>query len=303
MKLPSETAGGCPSVEQIAALAEGSLAAAERPAVVSHVAACADCRELLAETIRTLSELAAEGAPAGGARVLPTTFARSGGWRLAAVAAVMACAIGAAVTYRVLQPPPPPARAELLASLPPAADLLHDVWGGRVTRGAGDEGQLARQSAELGALLVDLDVSVAGGDDPRTSELLRRIAAIVESAGLLDPDVAMLRGLAALARPALAVSEQRAELAALEGRLGQRFLPFQLSLGGFAEATRLGALAGDFRTLDLRSSQKYLRWLLRQAAEPLSAEVREQVLVISSSQSDPAARRAACEALLRALTS
>ena len=42
---------GCPEAEQLAAYAEGGLSAEERRATERHLADCADCRAVLAETI------------------------------------------------------------------------------------------------------------------------------------------------------------------------------------------------------------------------------------------------------------
>ena len=44
--------GACPDPETFAAYLDGTLAASERAAVEAHVAGCADCREVLAESAR-----------------------------------------------------------------------------------------------------------------------------------------------------------------------------------------------------------------------------------------------------------
>ncbi len=42
---------GCSTLEDLAAFAEGRLRGAERAQVIDHLAGCADCREVLAESM------------------------------------------------------------------------------------------------------------------------------------------------------------------------------------------------------------------------------------------------------------
>ena len=54
---------GCPEAEQLAAYADGGLGAEERQATERHLADCADCRAVLAETMASVQAEDGVGAP------------------------------------------------------------------------------------------------------------------------------------------------------------------------------------------------------------------------------------------------
>jgi tetratricopeptide (TPR) repeat protein len=89
-------AGGsrCPDAEELAAYLEGTLAAASREAIETHLSDCARCRAALAETMTFMSDeavpsAAGPGAVPSAARVLPF---RRNFWRAGAIAALAAAA-------------------------------------------------------------------------------------------------------------------------------------------------------------------------------------------------------------------
>ncbi|HBA89714.1 MAG TPA: hypothetical protein DCZ75_17510 [Geobacter sp.] len=61
-------AGECPTLEEIARLVDGSLACAERDAVLGHLAHCDDCRETFLTTAELAGTDAASGQPAARTR-------------------------------------------------------------------------------------------------------------------------------------------------------------------------------------------------------------------------------------------
>jgi Putative zinc-finger len=289
---------GCPSLELIAALAEGRLVGEERASVVAHLADCEDCREILAETVSTLRELAAE--EGGGGSVSPWRARRYRWWALAAAAAVVVILVGSG--YWLRRGPSAPSRAEVIAALPRATELQPLLWGGVVTRGAGGGGTIERQSAELGALLLDLDLAVAGHKADGARDLLRRMAAILETAGLLEADAESLRALAASPDVFGELGGASAERAALEERLRLRFVPFYLDLGMATEGARLAGLSHDARLWTTLELGHYFESVLRQSTEPLTPRSRELLRQLVDA-SDASERLMASEALLAALTS
>jgi hypothetical protein len=305
---PNGPARGCPAIEDIAALAEGRLAGADRERVIAHVADCSECRELLAATMHTLEELEGEaGATVHAFGEAAGRAAQARGRRPWAIPLLAAAACLIAVSSLVVHQMGamrrvPPSRDAWLAEMPPAETLVPSLWGGTVMRGEGESGTITHQSGEIGALLVDLEVALAAGDGARAGELARRMAAILDDAGLMDEEVAALRA-AAGRDAAAATGTLRAWLPQLEERLRQRFLPFYLDLGTFAEEARVAALSGESRFFEERATRRYVDWLLEQRKEPLPPVVRESLQALRQPVASPDARSAAATAILRALTS
>jgi hypothetical protein len=310
----------CLPLEDLASLAEGRLVGAERARALSHLAECDSCRELLAEALAVFGEAGHEGTSGGGAgsgdsqrdrldalstgrRVLGDTsrFVRSHR-RLAAVAALAAALllVGGPIAYRALVPPRPPERAGWLASMPSAHRLVPHLWEGVTLRGEAGGGAGLRQATELGALLVDLEVALAGNAAPeRASELARRMASIMTDAGLVDEEAAALRALAAQ-HPAPTAGLYRRELEVLEPALRDRFSGLHLDLGSFLEQARLAALAGEGELFAQRRTRRYVKWLHSQpvASSPF---VRARLATLLG-ESSLEQRATACDELLRELT-
>ncbi len=180
----------CSTLEEVAAFAEGRLRGAERERLIAHLAGCADCREVLAETVETAEELEAAERPAkiahcGRAQRPPRAIPL--GEAPGAAAATIAV-VGAVVVSQLKATRSPPSPDEWLAEMPAAASLAPHVWGGVRMRGGDDPGEMFQQSTELGALLVDVRVTNAAGDVKTGSEVLTRMAAIVEDAGFMGED-------------------------------------------------------------------------------------------------------------------
>lgn len=307
-------ANTCPEVERLAALAEGRLAGAERSAALAHVAGCSNCYELFVEIRRSLDELALAPAaapqseppttpePKNRASESPSAARRPPGWRLLALAAGVGVVFAAVYSYYGLAGGVgrPPSRQMLMAGLSPPSESARFLWGGLVERSAAAiESPLARDSAEIGALLLDLDLALAAGDGPHAARVARRFSAILATAGLLPEDAAWLSEVAKSPEAHFRLSSRR--LDALEERLRQRFLPFFLDLGAFAEAARVASLKGESSLLADADTREYLDWLLEQDDEPLSATQREALLLLAG-EGAGSERALAAERLLQSLT-
>ena len=286
----------CVALEDVAALAEGRLDGAARERVVGHVAACARCNEVLAGTVAVLGEMPFE-APAG---PFPLANARSwvrSGPSLSALAAGLAILV-VSVAYTRLATPSPPGATEWVASMAPAERLVPHLWGGVVMRGTPSEGELSRQSAELGALLIDLEVTLSAEDVPRASEMLRRIASRLEAAGLLETEVARLRTIAR-AEGAELPRRAREALPEVQGAVRHRFVTFYLDLGAFAEQSRLAGLTGHDRFFDERRTRRYVSWLLEQRGEPLAPPIESALRTLRDGPRASDERVLAASSLLR----
>ncbi len=296
----------CAALETLGAFAEGKLVGAERDQVIAHLAGCEECRRVLAATMQTLEELAAEEDRA--APPLELRRAPQSSWRrrwlgpLVAAAAALAL-VGSVVVYDASTRDAPPSRDAWLAQMPPARQLLPDIWGGVVLRGTGEEGVLSQQSAELGALLVDVEVALAAGDTERAGEMLRRMATILDQAGFMDEEVAALRATAA-ADGAHMGALLRAERPRLEERLREGFSTLYLDLGSFAEEARLAAAAGNRDFFAQRRVRRYVAWLLEphgQDEQPLPPAALEGLAALQRPALSPAQREAAADSVLQAV--
>jgi putative zinc finger protein len=292
-----------PSLEEVAAFAEGRLRGAERDRVVEHMAGCNDCRELLADVLVTWEALEAEEGSAAPVDFAPAAQRRAPRWvrPLAAVAAMVTVAVGAGLYWNTLRQTPP-SRQDFLAQMPPADQVVPNIWGGVVMRGEGDPGEIDRQSAEIGALLVDLDVAAAGGAAGRAAELMRRIATIFDQAATMEDEVAILRSLAQESDIQRMRAVLAKELPEIEAHARERFTTFYLDLGAFAEEARLAALAGNSSFLESRRNRSYLSWVLGQQKEELPPTVRESLALLASSSGTPVSQAEAAAAILRTLT-
>jgi putative zinc finger protein len=296
-----ETVQGCPSLEEVAAFAEGRLSGAERERVIAHLAGCADCRELLAGTIETLDDLGVTAGEQTAAPARVASFPRRRWAPLVALAAAAVLVVSVVVVQRIGGTAQPPTREAWIASLPPAPSLVPNLWGGIVMRGAGDERPLTAAAAELGALLFDVEVAAKGGDAARADEMLRRMAVLTEQAGVLERETATLRSLAAA--PAADLARRLAgELPGVESSLRDRFPPFYLDLGAFAEAARVAGLAGHRGPLDQRAGRRYVEWLLKQEEESLAPEIRRELETLARPSTTAAEQQQSADALLREVT-
>jgi hypothetical protein len=327
------TSTGCSALEDLAAFAEGRLHGAERERMITHLAGCADCRELLADSLETYEDLAAaEGGLAPVVELPPAAPLRPArfGWvaRATSLAAAALVAVSAVALWQANARRSPPDRGDWLAAMPSSQELAPHLWGGVVMRGEGDVGESARQATELGALVVDLDVALAAGDGERARDFLHRMATILEDVGLMDTEVEALRETAALADVDAMRSRLGEVLPGLEAALRDRFDGFFLDLGTFLEEAQLAARAGRADFLDSAQARRYLAWvgsagegtvadafldrLAGRSAEDRQLDiaarqgqlepVKEELRVLGDTKVGPTARADAAQRILEALT-
>ena len=296
----------CSSLEEVAAFAEGRLRGTERERVIAHLAGCADCREVLAATVETAEELDAEDDPSVVAVMARKEVGGGRRFRWAAlgtpIAATLALVTGL-VFWQLHTTRTPPEPSDWLAAMPAASELAPHVWGGVRLRGGGAIAEPDAQSAELGALLVDVEVTIAGADAKGAQDALRRMATILDDAGFMDTDVETLRALAERTDVARMKASWAKAKPALEKHLGERFDPFYQALGTFLEEAHVAASAGDREFLAASRPRRHLKWLLRQPLpEQVGEPVRDALRVLArESASDKERAEASLEAL-RALT-
>jgi hypothetical protein len=293
----TEPLDGCPTLEEIAALAEGRLRGEERDRLVGHLAGCEECREVLAATAGVLEDSVAVPSD----RIAAVSPLRRRPWLPFAMAAASAALVlGTLTVYQRTAPPRLPSHAEWVAKAPPAVDLVPNLWGGVVLRGNEETGELSPRSAELGALLADLEIALTAADGERASELTDRISRILEDAGGLDREVADL-ALAARLEGDERLNALGRALPAIDRIARERFLTFYLDLGTFAERARLAEMAGDTRFVSSGSARRYLERVLRQRREPLSSGARSALQQLRDAEGSPS-RALAASALLRSIT-
>lgn len=237
----------CLAAEVLATFAEGRLAGEERARVLAHLAGCADCREVLAETVAFLDEDGweeDETAAATEGKVVP------GPWQrlmpgLGTLAAMLVVGIGVVAFWSDLTGligDDPVDRVQLASRLDWAEvpdDAPGPVFGGTV-RGDGDGERPIEPEAlvRIGAALLDLEVAARAGEEPwgdRRDALRREFVQLefaqawVLSVEALEPD----------------------GLTDLEDRLREWVDDDAVfvDLGLWAEAGRLATLAGDLETL------------------------------------------------------
>ena len=287
----------CSALEDLAAFAEGRLRGAERERVIAHLASCADCREVFAETVEIAADLDAEDNP--GVVVAMEPAARPARARLrwparvGALAATVAI-VGVVVGWQLHLARTPPSPSDWLAQMPPANELTPHVWGGVRLRGGGEIGELQQQSTEIGALLVDVEVAVQAGDGD-ASGALQRMATLLGNAGFMEDDAATVLAIAAETEPARMKAAWTAARPALERDLAQRFDELYLPLGSFLEEAQVAARAGKGEFLGSSRIRRHVKWLLSQdLAEP----ARKALIQLAS---DTASDQAKAEAALNAL--
>ena len=265
----------CSALEDVAAFAEGRLRGAERDRVIAHLAECADCREVLAETVKTAEELDAEDNPRPISEMRPEQDLRPrrSPWlvRGAALAATLALATSV-VIWQLDAQRSPPSPDRWLAQMPPASDLAPHVWGGVRLRGGGGMSASTPQATELGALLVDVAVTVRAGDVERAADALHRMATILDEAGFMDEHVATLRAIANEGDGQRMKAALEKALPEIDDALRERFEPAFLDLGTFAEEAQVAASAGNRGFLGSRASRRYLNWVLSRPRVALPLE-------------------------------
>jgi hypothetical protein len=261
-----------PELEAIGAYLDGRLASAERAAVEAHLADCGDCRELLGETAHALGAVPeALAAPLAEApRDPPPPVSRVPRRRSWHLSARLALPLAAALAAAILAPwllgrlrTPPPRVATLAGQLPPAPELVTELWQRGIYRGsAGSVGRLDRRSTLAGVLLLDARVALAAGDRARAILVTSRLAALLEDIGQVRAEAGRLREVAERLERGDAPDELVARIDEVEPMLEERLLPGWLDLGRWAEAGRLAAArrsAEYFRSRPTRVRLERLR--------------------------------------------
>lgn len=297
---------GCSALEEVAAFAEGRLRGVDRDRVVSHLSGCAECREVLAESIEVAEDLALEDGT-GSVTPLrlpePTSGRRFGSaWQRSTAAAAAVAVVASFLGWQAVARQRPPSRADWLAEMQPAQELLPHIWGGVVLRGEGEVGEDDKQSTEIGALLVDVDVALAAGDADRARDVLYRMATLVEDAVAMAPHDVTLRRIAEASDAAAMKAALAAELPGFETALRERFGRFYLDLGTFAEEAQVAERVGNREFLRSRAARRYLDWVVSQQEEPLPDAVREDLRMLRDTNAGSPARADAAERVLRAMT-
>lgn len=235
----SQATDNCPEPEALAALADGSVGATERDALMGHLADCELCYRIFTDLVRLQEEEPAS--------VRPQRARRSQRWLMPA--ALAASAILAFALWRpwadslVNDAPELPAlTASTIAQGGPAAALgpewtqppWHDSQ-----RGPEGPGSLGRaRDLRLGAQTVTLDIAIATGD-PRQETVLRGLTA--ELKGLPDNQVILASYLALENSWDLAAARTAAKLLADHPEISPAFgLGQWLAAGRFAAASGAG---------------------------------------------------------------
>jgi hypothetical protein len=288
-----------PELETIAAFLDGRLASAERAALEIHFADCGDCRELLGESAHALGATAeaATAPPADALRVASPPVVRVPRRRSWHLSARLALPLAAALAAAILAPwllgrlrTPPPRVATLAGELPPAPELVTEIWQRGVYRGsAGSVGRLDRRSTLAGVLLLDARVALAAGDRARAILVTSRLAALLEEIGQVDAEAGRLRELAERLESGAAPDELIGRVDEVEPMLEERLLSGWLDLGRWAEAGRLAAARRSAEYFRSRPTRVRLDRLRAPAAGLDSEAVAALAELAAFCESPPAA--------------
>jgi hypothetical protein len=285
-RIAHETGSGSehPSLERLAAFMDARLPKVERAEVMAHLATCPDCFKLFAETARTMRELEPVGErvayfPVEGRRAVRRALP----W---AAAAVLVLAAGLAA-YRLLWwVPPRIGVASLVEPLRGEPRLAERIWADPQRGSEPPSAAFAVQAFQLGARLVDFQLSVEAGNTAKASDVARRIVIVLEQSGTLYGDlVAHFETARDALRDGRAPTSRFRNLAAkAEYELEDSFSRLYLDFGKWTAAGRLSAVAGSKTFFEQRSNRRFLELLLEDPARldqdkpaPLEKDVRKEL--------------------------
>jgi hypothetical protein len=283
----SRPSGNCPSDEELAAYIDGVLGKEEAARIAEHLASCENCFEVYSETVHF--QLESQPAPAGEVVPFPSGRKDLAPLWLAAAASLIVAVGGWYVYQSFLAPPPQIAVAEVAPDLRrrPVKNLL---WDYETTRGLGEpESELARQSFQVGALLVDLHLAGQAGatmkgyrawhgvgtalsEAPGMSEFS---AKIFKEANNMHPEHNPVGSANALRSVATQASQIEAEL-----RESVLF-PEYIDLGKWTEAGRVAALVRDASFFKDRQNRRFLSYALEPWEPDMPKPVRKELEAIS----------------------
>lgn len=276
-----------PSDADLAAYIDGALGKAEAERVAAHLADCEDCYFVYSETLQF--QLESEPAHPGGKVVPfpPKDRPRAPWWVAAAAAAVLAVGVGVWYAYQAaLLDPPQLTVAEIAPDLPerPIQDIL---WDYNRYRGEGDgETELARQSFQIGALLVDFHLSARAGDRQEASDVWRTIGDVVGDTGYMkelsdrifseanriDPEHNPADALRSLQAVAAQLPRTEREL-----RDDSPFFPEYIDLGKWTEAGRIAAKTEDSKFFEDGQNRRFLSYALQEWKPEKPEEIHSQL--------------------------
>ena len=283
-----------PELEDLAAYIDGMLPPDERARVAEHLDSCPQCYEVFAETVRLQAEEPAAVDPPSGVTPAPLPFRdterrlppppRPRGWSgamrpLASLAAAALVGMVGFGLYRAFVAAPEistPALAESLGgNLPNLAKLVEDP---NVMRGGNQQpGPFPAQSFLLGALDVDLYLSLQQNEHKSTSELCRRIASLLKQLAL-DEDAKDFWDCRKSPDTAPLPPDVRDRMDKALALLDEVVSPFYLDLGRFTEAGRIAALERRQEFFESRSNRRVLELLLTNP-DRLAGEDDEEIVL------------------------
>lgn len=256
---------------------DGRLPNAERAEVTAHIADCADCLALVADTSEALRDLE----PAKEAvRRFPferrPAFRHVAPWAVAAALFVAVC-LPAYLVFR--RPPPRMVVADLVGSLPDKARLSDRIWKWTPRSGNLETPGYEAGAFQLGARLVDFQLSVQGRrrDEAKVAALrihrvLDRSLGYEEEARHFDRVNTALEGGAPL-------SEYRHLVDQVTPAFEEGFSHLFMDFGKWTAAGRLSALARDSTFFERQENRQFLKLLLEDPArlehdsQPVAIEV------------------------------
>ena len=274
------TATGCPDLEVLAAFADGRLDSQERSTVTRHLATCADCHEVVAETLAILQDAEEEGEEddepaaltiddAGPVpRAVPDTAApisrtpsrsRRTRWRgpVLALAAMALVAFGIAWLGPVLLGPRGVGELapEVAGGL--TAGRMGKVWedpGWPRLRGPAAFLTEPAKEFRLGVRTVDLQLALILGD-PQATPLIREIGTYLQEIELADVHELTYED---LLEDGHVVPTATRDHVRAEERL-RRFLDSRYyELGQWIEGVRLAAIGGNRQFLERAFVRRFL---------------------------------------------
>lgn len=273
-----------PSDGELAAYIDGALDATEAARVADHLADCEDCYFVYSETL----QFQLEPEPGKVVQFPSREERRPRFWWLAAAAAILVVALGSWYVYRAVLPGSPPQLtvAEITPDLRkrPVQDLL---WDHNRYRGEGEaETEVARQSFQVGALLVDFHLSAQAGSAEQASEVLRTIGSVVGQVSLMEKGVSKrilseanqidpgtnpttaLRSLPSVADQAPTTEEELRDSV---------LFPEYIDFGKWTEAGRIAAKTKDSKFFENDQNRRFLSYALKKWDPEKPEEVRHQL--------------------------
>lgn len=284
-----------PSDAELAAYIDGALGKAEAERVEAHLADCEECYFVYSETLQFQLEEGGEVLPFRQPQPEiaqpevdrpPRLQPRVAWW--AAAAAVLVVGAGSWYAYQTafLGLRPELVIADI-APDPQERPLQDILWKYKVYRGGVNaEPELARQSFQVGALLVDFHLSARTGATEPASIVWRQIGSVVDETDYMEElskrifaeadrmDPGQNPADASKSLQAVAVQLPRTEV---ELRDDSTFFSEYIDLGKWTEAGRVAAKTEDSKFFEDHKNRRFLSYALKEWKPEKSEEVRLQL--------------------------